>query len=269
MKISLCSPTVLATLTLCALFAPSGCVADEGQSSLIILGAVPLEAEADCVAPSSSSVWSAGGVLDVSFPGTGMTQPIVVQNQLSQQQTTGTGGGGIQTGEVRVSEQITEVWFATEGADALGHVDYTVPLASTSIAPGASQGLFLEMPSSIVDEVRDRVTAQFGSQVTVPMLMKARIRGLRSGTGTGREIESREFTFPFDVCFGCLRACLSTTVSVDDGMGNTTDTDLCTVDNCANNPGLTGGSCGNAYGGPVYPACCTGVAEDVPAASCM
>ncbi|MGB1701018.1 MAG: hypothetical protein ACPHRO_13760, partial [Nannocystaceae bacterium] len=258
---------VLATLMTSALFAPLGCVADEGQSSIIVLGAVPLEADAPCEAPSSSSVWLNKGVLDVAFSGTAMTQPAVIQNQLNGQQLGQL--ANIANYEVRLSEQVTEIWFATEDAGSLGHVDYTLPMASISVAPGTSQGIFLEVPSSIVDEIRDRVTAQFGDTVTVPMLMKTRIRGLRSGTGTGKELESRLFEFPFDVCFGCLRACLPTLASQDDGMGNTVETDLCTADACANNPGISGGICGNAYGAPVYPACCTGVAEDTPASACI
>jgi len=267
MQIFLSPRTVLATLVTCALFTPLGCVDDEGQSSLIILGAVPLEEGSACVAPNSSSVWLSNGVLDVDFSGTGMTQPAIIQNQLNS--AVSGGNSTIQNGEIRLSEQITELWFATENASALGHIDYAVPMASTSVAPGASQGMFFDVPSSIVDEIRDRVTAQFGSDKTVPMLMKTRVRGIRSGTGTGKEVESREFTFPFDVCFGCLRACAPTLYSQDDGMGNTVDTDLCTAENCLNNPGVSGGSCGNAYGAPVYPACCTGTPEDIPAASCL
>ena len=261
-----CSRTLLAAVVTCALFAPVGCVADEGQSSLIVLGAVPFEEGGECVAPNSSSVWLAKGVLDVSFAGTGMTQPAVIQNQLNSSMLQ---NSNIQNAEVRLSEQLVEIVFATEGGGSLGAVEFTQPMAATSIAPGASQGFFFDVPSSIVDEIRDRVIAQFGSEVTVPMLMKARVRGLRSGTGTGRDVESREFTFPFDVCFGCLRTCVPTTDSVDDGMGGTVDSDLCSLENCLNNAALSGGSCGNAYGAPVYPACCTGAAEDFPAASCL
>ena len=251
-------------LGLAAASALSGCVDDGGQASLVVLGATPLAAGA-CAAPSSSGQYTPSGVLDISFENTAVDQPAVILNQMSND----VDGDNIPTNEIRLKEQQTIISFVAANSSDLPTFEYTIPIASISVAPGATQGLFLRIPITIIDEIRANVSAQYGEGGVVPMLMTSKIVGIRSGTGTGTEVESREFTFPIDMCFGCLRSCNSTVLSVDDGMGGTNDVELCTADNCLSGPRADGGYCGNAYGLGVTPVCCSGEAEGLTEEICL
>ena len=260
-QISLICSVLLGSTALSALTA---CVGQDGQGTIVIVGATAQTGE-ECIAqPMVGGAFLASGVLDLSFQGSDVLQAVVVENRAEpdrEQQN-------IQTNEVRLSTQVSTLSVISEGGEGLSGIDFSVPVSSVSVGPGDSVGAFLTVPASILEELRGDVESAFPGGSTVDLLLESRIDGLRLGTGTGNVVEGRSFTFPIQACFGCLRSCVSTIYTETDENDMDVEIELCTAANCASSSFATGGECGGAYNRPASPLCCSGDSTGLTPAIC-
>ena len=240
----------------------SGC-ADQ-QETLIVTGAPAWSAmqEGGCFVDPNASAFLTFGVLDFYCMGdssrcfglsTAYYLPASLTNQSSVQQAnsqnSGTDNSEIQLKEVDVSfssPQAQQVIDAVEGADP-AFTDFTLPLAADSLPSGQSKGVLVEAISpAMATELYNVILASFGGTFTdITIVASLVFHGERTGNTVGNigDIASREFSFPIKLCFGCLQTC--------DGCsaGECDNTDLNTLT-------WSGGICGNAQDGPIFPRVC-------------
>jgi hypothetical protein len=191
MKSALLHLPLIATLTTCA----TACV--DNDSSMYVEGVLALTPPACEVKADPSSAQLFRGTLDVAFLQS-YQGAVLVANQLTprgvkKQLRTETQGVELQGAEITVT-------------NAQGTVleEFSVPTggfvhSNTSESPGYGLAFVTMIPPQLGKRLSDQLGQARGASVTV--IAGIRVFGTSLG---GTEITSGEFTFPIDVCFGCL-----------------------------------------------------------------
>jgi hypothetical protein len=177
-----------------ALVATSGCVDDD--SSMYVEAVLAMNPP-DCeLAADPAAAQLLRGTLDVAFLQSYQAS-VLVGNQLTprgvkKQLRTETQGVELEGAEVTI----------TDSADTVLD-EFSVPAGgfvkpSTSESPGYGMALVTLIPPRLGGQLRGQLTARGASRTVI-----AEIRVFGTTLG-GTKITSGKFTFPIDVCLGCL-----------------------------------------------------------------
>lgn len=224
-----------------------GCA--ENEESLLVLNVPAWADDGTCVVvPNMDGLSLTTGVLDLSF-GTPYAMPASLFNNTAEQEE-GSNNAGIITNELQLLDADVDLSMAQapEIIDGLRDsnpslVSFNVPMPTVSILPQQLQGVLVEVvPQPTAAALRDAVFAEFGMDARATLEAKVVFHASRSGNTIGKVggVDSRDFSFPIQLCFGCLVTCSS----CDDGQ--------CPVGDF----GIAGGVCGNAQDLDLYPAAC-------------
>jgi hypothetical protein len=240
----------LGALVAVVLIASAGCAGD--QESLIVTHAPAWPSNGECVVEAGQSAGMLGGTLDLEFA-TPYLMPAVLLNQLQTQQgatrSTGIDNSEVQLRSVDVELELPQAPELIEGLrevdDAL--VEFRVPLATVSIPGGARHGVAVEVvprPTAIVlgeDLARFQPSTPSAPGASAVLRLLANVTFNASYTsGRAGMIASREFSFPIDICVGCMIDCSG-----------------CPNRVCPAEPIWTGFICGNAQDAFMVPLQCT------------
>jgi hypothetical protein len=236
------------SLTVVTLLALLGTGCAENEESLIVLMA-PAWEMTDCIITADTRAASLPyGILDLNY-GTPYAMPAILLNNTAEQ-APNDNNSGVQSNELQLLDADVDLSLpqAPEVIDALRDIDgalvsFNVPLSSNSLPPGGAAGVLVEViPQRTAMQLRDELAARVGANAKLTVQAAVQFHASRSGNTIGKvgEIDARDFSFPIQVCFGCLTTC----VSCPDAE--------CPVE--ATEWG--GGICGNAQDLEVYPAVC-------------
>jgi hypothetical protein len=168
------------------------------QDFLIVERAVWFDGSDTCTLTASSST-PLTMVADVAFV-TRIGMGFVITNKQSPNPGSNT---GIDDSEVMLERAEVSLSFSG-GAIAGGEFEVTLP--SNSIAGGSSQPVLVQIPTAVTDSLRASMSpGQFES-----LEMQVVFVGRRNGqVGSSRlgEVETRTFTYPIEICNGCLVDC--------------------------------------------------------------
>lgn len=233
-------------LALSLLAVLSSACADQ-QESLIVLQA-PAWPDEGCIVDPETEAGLLRGTLDVT-QGTPYLMPAAVLNNLATQ-SEGDNNAGIITNEIQITGASVKLSSAQapEMIDQLkatpGLVDFDVDVASVSVLPGEVAGFAVEVISQEASrQMGEYLLATHGPDAQLIVLATVVFHGLRAGTTVGKIgiIDAREFSFPIQLCQGCLLDCSACP-----------DEMLCTI-----TPGeFSGGVCGNAQDLGIQPPGC-------------
>lgn len=231
------------------------------QESLIVTHVPVWPDDGECLVDPGENTGMLRGTLDLGFA-TPYLMPAILQNQLVPQQgaaqNSGVDNSELQLMSADVELELPQAPEIIEGLreidDAL--VDFRVQLASVSIPGGASHGVAVEaIPrATAIALAEDVLTFQPGTPVVpgapsvLQVVANVTFAASRTGNTSGRigKVESRQFSFPIDVCVGCMIDCSE-----------------CPNRTCPAEPIWTGFICGNAQDAVLVPAQCTdGWTED-------
>jgi hypothetical protein len=228
------------------------------QESLIVTHAPVWPASGECSVDPGQNTGMLAGTLDLQFA-TPYLMPAVLLNQLVPQQGA-TRSSGIDNSEVQLRSADVELELpqAPELIEGLREVnpalvEFRVPLATVSIPGGGRHGVAVEVvpraTAIVLGEDLARFEPETPSAPGAPSVLRllAHLSFNASYTsGRAGTIQSREFSFPIDVCVGCMIDC--------SGCPNRT---------CPAEPIWTGFICGNAQDNTLVPAqCLEGWTED-------
>jgi hypothetical protein len=172
----------------------SACVDDD--SSMYVEGVLALNPPNCELAADPGSPQLLRGTLDVAFL-TSYQAPVLVGNQLTprgdkKQLRTETQGVELEGAEVTVT---------SASGDVLE--EYTVPAGgfvhpSSSESPGYGMALVTLVPNRLGEQLRSQLGARGASRTVIA---EVRVFGTTLG---GTKITSGAYTFPIDICLGCL-----------------------------------------------------------------
>ncbi|PRP90078.1 hypothetical protein ENSA5_68150 [Enhygromyxa salina] len=227
----------LALAGLMALTAMSACVQE--QDYLIVERAIWFDGRDNCVLTGSEATPLAMSV-DVKFD-----TRIGLAFVLTNNQTTNVNSNtGIDDSEIQIESAEVSLSFSGGGVDGNA---FEVSVPTNSIPGGSSETLLIQVPASVSASLRTTMSAlPAGSYETLEMevVFKGRRTGQAGNTKIG-SVESRPYTFPFEICYGCLEACQPAT-----NCGGEGDEVVCPTET------EWAGSCGFAQGvGIFHPAC--------------
>ncbi|HWB78205.1 MAG TPA: hypothetical protein VG755_24740 [Nannocystaceae bacterium] len=237
----------VATLLLATAALMGGCA--DNQETLIVLFAPLWDEEGSCTIDSATDEALLHGTLDLSFR-TPYIMPALLLNNSGDQRKNNT---GVESNEIQVID--AEVTLdSPQDPDLLNDLGdefthFTAALSTNSISPGETIGLGVEViPQGTVNEL----AAAFGEMppgAKVTVRANVVFNGTRTGNDVGKvgRVKARDFSFPINLCNGCLLYC-----------GGCTDTEG-QPNGCPVNIGaLEGGVCGNAQDLPLWPSACEG-----------
>lgn len=245
-------------LSLAAMMA-TGCA--DNQEALIILHAARWETPGDCLVDGANDVALSNGVLDVAL-GTPYEMPLILLNQL-QSQTAMMENNQIDNGELQLTgaDVVLTMPQAPDVIDRVAqanesNVDFAVDLSTISLGAGERQGFLIPIVSqpastAFADAIRAELTTESRPTLVATTVFRARRTGNR--VGKVGEIESRAFSFPVELCLGCLYTCAS--------CSDQARVDQCGMDRQAVIEGTStivpaGGICGNAQDFAIAPGYC-------------
>lgn len=187
-------PALVAGLV--ALAAGSACVQE--QDYLIVEQSVWFEDAEDCTLDASSDP-PASMTVDVSFQ-TRIGMGFVITNEM-----TANPGSNSGVDDSTVEIESVEVSLSYSGG-AVENSSFELPLPNNAIR-GEESGVFLvQLPTDVTESLRASLSpGQFET-----LEMEVVFVGRRSGASGGKklgEVKTRGYTFPFDICFGCLADC--------------------------------------------------------------
>lgn len=229
------------------------------EESLIVAGAPQWNGA--CAVQVPAQVYLARGFLDIRFE-TEYIVPMELQNQLQPQQpmmvNSGTDNSELQLVGIDVSLSSRQRPDLIDRLEAAGgsYVDFSPAVPTNSLPGGGSSGyLVTGIPAAtagLLSQYRveeallagdDAAAMATGTPEEIDAARSAAMNGVlnrsetfevnisvrarRTGNSVGDvgEIEAREFTFPVDLCHGCLISCAACTLDVDnDGDGTTDET---------------------------------------------
>lgn len=237
----------VAMLLLATAALTGGCA--DNQETLIVLFAPQWDDQGSCTIDSATDEALLHGTLDLSFR-TPYIMPALLLNNSGDQRKNNT---GVDSNEIQVID--AEVTLdSPQDPDLLGNIDdtythFTAALSTNSISAGETIGLGVEViPQGTVNELANAfVDMAPGAKVTV----RANVvfHGTRTNNDVGKvgSVKARDFSFPINLCDGCLLYC-----------GGCTDEEG-QVNGCPVNLGaVEGGVCGNAQDLPLWPSACDG-----------
>lgn len=186
--------SLLAVLTL------GSCVED--QDLLIVERAVWFPDPENCVLDSGSSDTVYPMLVDASFAGEAAIG-LIVTNAMTEQSPGS--NSGIDDTEIVV--ETAEVTLSFSGGGIPGG-SFEQALPSNSISGGSSDVFIVRIPTSVMESVR--TTMQGSNSIHETLEMEVVFKGHRSQYGDRKlgAIEARPYTYPFDICLGCLATCI-------------------------------------------------------------
>ncbi|MFO7563705.1 MAG: hypothetical protein R6X02_13740 [Enhygromyxa sp.] len=181
---------------LVALVAGSACVQD--QDFLIVERALWFGDRDDCTLGGSQETPLALAV-DVSFD-TRIGMGFLVTNNQSPNPGSNT---GLDDSEVIIESAEVNLAFSG-GAVAGGSFEVTLP--SNSLGGGQSEAFLIQVPTEVSQSLRGGMTPGQFETLEMEVVFKGRKYGQAGNSKLG-EIQSRAYTFPFELCHGCLADC--------------------------------------------------------------
>lgn len=210
--------------SLVALAAGSACVQD--QEFLIVENAVWFDDAEDCTLTDSSGV-PLTMTVDVSFE-TRIGIGLIVTNNQSPNPGSNTG-----VDDSEITLEGAEVTLSFSGGSVSGG-SFEATLPSNSIPGGESQTVLVQIPTEVTESLRASMSPGDYETLEMEVVVKGRKYGQAGNSKLG-EVQTRAYTYPFEICHGCLADCT-----------------------CGTCPTATEwvGTCGFAQGLPVYhPSC--------------
>lgn len=207
----------------------------------------PAWQDGECVANPDSPGSLQRGVVDVAYE-TAYTLPVSLHNNLGSRPgtTTNTGveNGELQLRDVDVSLSMPQAPDVIRQVAAVNpaNVDFSAVLAADSLSPGTTNGVLVDvLPQGAAAAFRSAIGDILGTDARPTLVATLVFHATRTGNSVGElgVIDAREYTFPIEVCVGCLAANCSG----------------CPDSQCPPNVPF-GGVCGNAQDGPVWPLVC-------------
>ncbi|MBC8069060.1 MAG: hypothetical protein IAG13_12060, partial [Deltaproteobacteria bacterium] len=233
---------IAATLFAACVSLTAGCA--DNQESLLVLYSPGLGD--DCtVAPGGDTALSSG-VLDVLFETPYLMSAVLLNNTPSQ--ASNANNTGVVTNEIKLLR--AEVKLDSPSAPDLfdgmdrNNYEFSVPLQTISMPPQTEQGLSVQVVPRVTSTALLGVLQGYDPGTRITIRANVEFVGSRSGNDVGRvgEVKSRDFSFPIEICEGCLLDCSGCPGRV------------CTPEILS--MGVTVGPCGNAQDGPVVPTAC-------------
>jgi hypothetical protein len=176
--------------------AASACVQD--QDFLIVERAVWFTERDNCTL-SDNTESPLNMTADVSF-NTRIGMGFIITNNQSPNPGSNT---GIDDSEVMIESAEVNLSFSG-GAVTGGSYELTIP--SNSIAGGDSQVVFVQIPTEVTDSLRAGMSPGQFETLEMEVVFKGRKHGQTGKSKLGR-IEARAFTYPIEICHGCLADC--------------------------------------------------------------
>ncbi|TPV93311.1 MAG: hypothetical protein B7733_21135 [Myxococcales bacterium FL481] len=238
------------------------CAPDE--ESLIVRYAPqwPLKDEAfQCRVDGTQTVVRGGGILDLTFRGA-YTQPFLLENNLTAGGGPTSGNNGVDDSEIELQAASVRLEIPQDprvielvAAQDPNLVEFRFAVQSISISGGGKQGLAVQViPAPTAAAFADVIPRLHPTDVSLTVLVHTVFHANRGSNSSFNdnadrpnalnvlEVDAREFTYPIDLCFGCLRDCPP---NLDPG------SDLI----------ASGGLCGAAQDQPAIPVGCLLPAE--------
>lgn len=188
------SGSILAMLV--ALMGGSGCAQD--QDFLIVERALWF-ADRDACTLTGSEATPLSMPVDVSFD-TRIGMAFLITNNQSPNPGSNT---GIDDSEVAIQSAEVNLSFSG-GAVAGGSFEVTLP--NNSIRGGNSETFLVQIPTEVSQSLRAGMVAGQYEILEMEVVFKGRKYGQAGNSKLG-EVETRAYTFPFEICMGCLRDC--------------------------------------------------------------
>jgi len=237
----------------------TGCASE--QESLIVLHAARWDTPGECLVDGANDTALTNGVLDVAF-GTSYEMPVVLLNQL-QGQTAMMTNNQVDNSELQLTgadvvlsmPQAPEV-LERVAAQNESNVDFSVDLSTISLGGEERQGFLIPIVSQPASEAfADAIRAELSPESRPTLVATTVFRARRTGNRVGKvgEIESRAFSFPLELCLGCLYTCSS---CADDARLDQCGMDRIGAVDGTSTVALAGGVCGNAQDFGVAPGYC-------------
>jgi hypothetical protein len=217
---------------LLALACASACVQE--QDYVIVERAVWFPDREDCTMDASGASPLAMAV-DVSFP-TRIGMGFVITNEQPPSVT----NNGIDNSTIEI--ETAEVTLSYSGG-AVASASFEQTMPNNSIRGEDSQVFLVQVPTEVTDSLRASLSPGQFETLEMAVVFVGRRTGASGGKKLG-EIRTREYTYPFDICSGCLINC-----------------------DCGTCPDTTNwtGTCGFAQGLPiVFPGCEVGDEPESP-----
>lgn len=176
---------------LVALLSGSACVQE--QDYLIIEKAVWMDS--DCALDASSDP-AALMTVDVGLQ-TRIGMGFVVTNNQSPNANS---NSGIDDSQIEVESAEVNLTFS---GGAITGASYELTVPNNALAGGDSVPFLVTVPTETVDSMRAAMSPGQFETLEMEVVFKGRKYGA-SGGGKLGEVTTRAFTFPFDICLGCL-----------------------------------------------------------------
>jgi hypothetical protein len=181
---------------LVALAAGSACVQE--QDYLVVENAVWFGDREDCTLTNDSAIPLAMTV-DVSFQ-TRIAMGFVIANN----QTPNPGSNsGIDDSDIEVES--VEVRLTYSGG-AIPSDSFEMPVPNNTIPGGEELAFLVQAPTEVTEAIRASMTPGQFETLEMEVVFKGRKYGASGGKKLG-EVTTRAYTYPFDVCLGCLTDC--------------------------------------------------------------
>jgi hypothetical protein len=178
----------------------SACVQD--QDLLIVEHAVWFSDRDNCALSGAEDTPLAMAV-DVKFDTQIAMAFLVTNNQVTYKGS----NTGIDDTEVEI--QTADVSLSFSGGAVSGST-FEVQLPTDAISGGDSENFLIRIPSSVTESLR--ATMEGLPSTTVETLeMEVVFHGRRTGqVGKSKlgSVKTRPYTYPFDICYGCLETCV-------------------------------------------------------------
>lgn len=236
------------SLTVVTLLALLGTGCAENEESLIVLMAPAWEMDGCVITADTTAASLPYGVLDLTY-GTPYAMPAILLNNTAEQ-AANDNNSGVQSNELQLLDADVDLSMpqAPDVLDAVRDIDdslvsFNVPLSTNSLPPGGALGVLVEViPQRTSMALGDVIAAQIGANAKVTVQAAVKFHASRSGNTIGKvgDVDARDFSFPIQLCFGCLTSCASCADAE------------CPVEATE----WAGGVCGNAQDLVVYPAAC-------------
>ncbi|HLT40365.1 MAG TPA: hypothetical protein VK034_29000 [Enhygromyxa sp.] len=165
---------------------------------MVVENAVWFEDREDCTL-SPDSLVPLTMTADVSFD-TRIGLAVVVTNNQSPNPGSNT---GIDDSEVAVETAEVNLSFSG-GAVSGSSFEVTVP--NNSIPGGESEVFLIQIPTEVTQSLRSSMSPGQYETLEVEVVFNARKYGQAASSKLG-EVQTRAFTYPIEICYGCLADC--------------------------------------------------------------
>lgn len=213
----------------------SACVQD--QDYLIVERAVWFTSRDNCALSGSEETPLAMAV-DVKFDTRIGMAFLITNNQIPNKLSS----TGIDDSEIAIESAEVRLFFS---AGAVAGGEFEVQLPTNSIVGGESETFLIQIPSSVSESLRQTMVglpATTYETLEMEVVFKGRRTGQAGNSKLG-QVKTPAYTYPFEVCYGCLEYC-QVAESCETG-----------VETCPTETEWSG-SCGFAQGvSIVHPAC--------------